>query len=301
MGGEGGVCKKGKKDGIIPPTLYKKGAEVVTDMIAQELPEYENPPVTEVVCGLFFKPIQSLLAPYLGLLWEKFKSDYPLCREVAPLVPTIEQFDDTPSVELALADTPPLPRIWFVHVKENGIIQVQRDSFLHNWRKVRPDDAYPRYHSIIEMFRDRLACFDIFLQENNLGKIIPQQYEMTYVNHIPLDEGWKERGDVGKVFPDVAWQQRADRFLAVPEDINWRTSFPLPNREGRLHATLRNAKRNSDGQPLLLFELTARGIGRDSSPEAMWRWFDMAREWIVHGFTDLTGHEIQQNEWGRRR
>jgi hypothetical protein len=27
-------------------------------------------------------------------------------------------------------------------------------------------------------------------------------------------------------------------------------------------------------------------------------WFDLAREWIVRGFTDLTGTDIQKNEWG---
>ena len=128
--------------------------------------------------------------------------------------------------------------------------------------------------------RDRLDCFETFLQENKLGEVVPRQYEMTYVNHIPLNEGRETLRDVGKVFPDFAWRVKEDRFLSVPGSINWRTSFPLPNREGRLHATLRSATRNSDGQPIFLFELTARGMNKDSSPEGMWRWFDLAREWI---------------------
>ncbi len=273
----------------------------MTDTIAQEFPEYESPPVTEVVCGVLFEPIQALLAPHLGLLWEKFKPEYATCREVPPLAPTIEHFEGPPSLELGITDAPPLSRIWFNHTDGNGIIQVQRDRFLHNWKKVRPDDAYPRYDSAIRMFRDRLARFETFLQENNLGKVVPRQYEMTYVNHIPLGEGRKALSDVGKVFPDFAWRTKTDRFLSTPENINWRTSFPLPHHEGRLHATLRSATRNSDGQSVLIFELAARGMGQDPSREAMWRWFDLAREWIVHGFTDLTGHDVQQHRWGRRR
>ena len=272
----------------------------MTETRDRGLPEYESPPVTEVVCGILFEPIRALLAPHLGLLWEKFKSEYPTCQEVPPLDPVIESFGPTRSMELRLADTPPLPRIWFVNTAGTGIIQIQRDRFLHNWKKIHPNDAYPRYHNVIRMFRDHLACFEAFLQENELGKFIPRQYEMTYVNPISLDKGWQVR-DVGKVFPDFAWRAREDRFLSVIENINFQASFLLPNHEGRLHATLRNATQNSDGQPLFLFELTVRGMGGDSSRESMWRWFDAAREWIVNGFTDMTGQEVQQRVWGRKR
>jgi hypothetical protein len=58
------------------------------------LPDYEKPPVIEVVCGILFEPIKGLTAPYIGVLWEKFKSEYPRCKEVAPLVPVIERFDE---------------------------------------------------------------------------------------------------------------------------------------------------------------------------------------------------------------
>lgn len=273
----------------------------MTDTNVQDLPEYANPPVTEVVCGVLFDPIQTLLAPHLGLLWEKFKPEYTTCQEVAPLASVMEHFGAPLSVNLELSDTPPLPRIWFVHTDENRIVQVQRDRFLHNWRKARPDDAYPRYQNVIEMFRERLSGLETFLQENELGKVVPRQYELTYVNEIPRTEGWEVSRDVGKVFPDFAWRLKTDRFLSTPEDINWRTSFLLPTGEGRLHATLRSAMRNKDGQPVFIFELTVRGMGQDSSREAMWRWFDLAREWIVRGFTDLTDQDAQQHIWGRKR
>ena len=31
----------------------------------------------------------------------------------------------------------------------------------------------------------------------------------------------------------------------------------------------------------------------------MWNWFDLAHEWIVRGFADLTTEKIQQNIWRR--
>lgn len=258
---------------------------------------YLNPPVTEVVCGILFKPIKEFLAPHLGMLWEKFRSQYPTCKEVPPLAPIIEQFEGDHQVKFEMTDVPPLPRIWFIHTDENGIIQVQPDRFIHNWRKVRASDEYPRYHKVIKMFRDRLSQFESFLQENNLTEIMPLQYEMTYINHIPQGEGWETIDEIGKVFPDFAFRSRQGRFLPQPEGINWRTSFILPEQMGRLHVTMRQGVERKSNRPILFLELTVRGIGRDKSSEEMWKWFDMARKWIVYGFADLTGEEVQKTVW----
>lgn len=56
-------------------------------------PDFDAPPVIEVVCGIYFKSISNLLAPHFGLLWEKYRDEYPICQEVAPLAPAIERFD----------------------------------------------------------------------------------------------------------------------------------------------------------------------------------------------------------------
>lgn len=262
-------------------------------------PDYENPPVIEVVCGIQFKPINTLLSPYLGLLWEKYKSEYPQCSEVAPLNPVIERFDEPPQMTVELANVPPLPRIWFIQSKGNGIIQVQRDRFLHNWKRVESEDEYPRYHVVKEMFRDRLLKFQSFLKENDLGIIEPLQYEMTYVNHIPKGDGWGNLREIGKIFPDFAFRIKEDRFLPEPSAVNWRTTFTLPEVATRMHVGIRHVKIRDSGLPVLLLELTVRGIGTNKSSEEMWNWFDLAREWIVRGFADLTGEEVQKNVWRR--
>ncbi len=266
----------------------------------QDLPNYESPPVIEVVCGVLFKSIDALLAPHFGLLWEKYKSEYPICREVAPLTPVIERFEEAPAIDLQLAEVPPLPRIWFVHANDNGIIQIQRDRFLHNWKKVRPEDEYPRYPKVIEMFKDRLSQFESFLRENDLGVIDPLQYEMTYINHIPKGDGWENMSEMGNVFPDFSLRVNEQRFLSEPEGMNWRTTFVLPDRAGRLHVKIRHGKRRDTGQSVLILDLTVRGIGNHKSPEGMWAWFDLAREWIVRGFADLTGEEVQKQIWKKK-
>jgi hypothetical protein len=211
----------------------------------------------------------------------------------------IERFDDSAGVELAISDKPPLPRIWFVHQSETGIIQVQRDRFLHNWKKVRPEDEYPRYTNVIELFRKHLATFDSFVTDVGLGGIEPLQYELTYVNHVPQGEGFESLDRIGKVFPDFGWRHTESRFLPMPERVNWRTSFILPDRAGRLHATIRNGARRDDNRPILLLELTARGFGKDNSRAEMWEWFNLGHEWIVRTFADLTDADVQRNVWRR--
>lgn len=268
---------------------------------AKNLPEFERPPVIEVVCGVLFKPLENMLAPHLGVLWERFKRTYPTCQEVPPLAPAIERFDDSAGVELTISDKPPLPRVWFVHESETGIIQVQRDRFLHNWKKVRAEDEYPRYTSVIELFREHLSTFDSFITDVGLGGIEPLQYELTYVNHIPQGEGFDSLGRIGGVLPDFGWRTDDKRFLPTPERLNWRTSFVLPNKAGRLHATIRSGVRNDDKKPLLLLELTARGFGRDGSRAEMWKWFDLGHEWIVRAFADLTAPELQRDVWKRTK
>jgi uncharacterized protein (TIGR04255 family) len=269
-------------------------------LIKRELPDYEKPPVIEVVCGILFKHIPSLLYPHIGLLWNSYREEYSECREVAPLDPVIERFDELTQLSFEIGPLPPLPRIWLIHKDGTRLLQIQRDRFLHNWKKAKLEDEYPRYSRVKEMFFDQLAKFQVFLEGNNLGAIEPVQFEMTYINHIPLGDGWDRLGEVGKVFPDFSFRPTEGRFLPEPSGMMWRTVFDLPDKLGRLHAVIRNVKMKEKGLPVLLLDLTVRGIGEDRSSEGMKLWFDVAREWIVRGFEDLTREELQRVVWKKR-
>ncbi len=268
--------------------------------VGKVFPEYDNPPVIEVVCGALFRPISKFLTPHVGLLWEKYRDEYPECSEVAPLGPIIERFEEPPQMTLEIANVPPLPRVWFVHREGNGLIQVQRDRFLHNWKKAKPEESYPRYHTVKKRYNDSFLKFQNFLEENDLGAIEPLQYEMTYINHIPQGEGWKTFGDIAALFPDFSFDAKKTRFLPKPNALNWRTTFVLPENAARMHVVIRNVKMREGGQLIILLELTVRGIGQDKSTEGMLSWFDLAREWIVCGFADITAEKVQREIWKRK-
>ena len=265
------------------------------------LPEYENPPLVEVVCGVTFKNL-NIIAPHLGLLWQQYQPDFPRVEEVPNLPTPIEIFEgQTLQGEIELTRMPQLPRELFISEDENTVIQIQRDRFAHNWRKQRFENPYPRYDNVFDSFQKRFSIFENFIGNADM-QISPVQYELTYVNHIPQGDFWEKVSDIGNIFNRINFSFSGDLILKEPETVNWRISFVLPKQSGRLYATIRTgATRTSDNKNIIVFDLTVRGIGEDKSLSNMKQWFDIAREWIVKGFTDLTSAEAQKQLWRRKQ
>jgi len=259
---------------------------------ADPLPSYRKPPVDEIVCGVRFEPLPELKVPHIGLLWEKFRQEYPVLQHAAPIVTGSSlPVDETTGF--------PLPRIWFISKADNELVQFQLDCFYYNWRQ-RGDD-YPRYPSIIQKFEKAKSQLDAFTNELELGTIVPLECELTYINHIPIGQGWESIDDLPKVIRDFTWQKGKRNFLPNPANVAWQVRFELPDRKGSLNVKLNQAKRKADGVPSLILEVAAKGLGEEKTGKAIRDWFDLAHEWIVRGFTDLTTKEIQENIWERER
>lgn len=265
----------------------------MTTTVKQDTPSFENPPINEVVCGCQFQPLERLKMPHLGRLWEHFKEDFPSV-EHAPPYPTEEgQFLSDYATGL------PLPRVWFINEKESRLIQFQADRYYYNWRKRDGGCAYPRFPTVIGEFSQYLTTVERFASEAGLGLIQPVAWELTYINHLPAGEGWESLDDISDVFRDFQWIPSKGRFLPTPKGVGWQAAFDFPDDKGSLIAKLSQGKRISDDRPMFVLELAARGISVDRSANGMSEWFDMAHEWIVNGFADLTTPEIQKNIWKR--
>ncbi len=266
-----------------------------------QLPDYEKPPVSEVVFGIQFNKLKTIKAPHTGILWQKLDmKEYPECKEMPPLSHLIETFDEPPAqsqlITIEEFTHPPLPRLFFINATKNHLIQIQQDRFHQNWRKRTSDEEYPRFVNLYPKFLKSWEQFTSFINELSLGKIVPNQYELTYINHIPRGEGWTNLIDIEKVFPEFRCKTGVD-FLPEPENVSWRRVYRLPNNSGRLHVSLRLGISRELQERTMVLDLTARGF----SPDKMKTWFDTAHEWIVRGFTDLTGQSIQQSVWGRKQ
>ena len=255
------------------------------------LPSYENPPISEVACGISFEPIQGLIIPHYGRFWEQIRDLYPVSQHAPPINLSPEAVD--PATGL------PLPRVWFVASDGAFLIQLQRDRFIVNWRKIAADSIYPRYPAVVERFWSAFDTFKIFLTQQNLGSIIIRNCELVYINFIPQGEGWKNAAEVGEVLPDVHWRTEP-RFLPNPSALYWHAEFQLDKDDiGTLTIDLKRGLRLHDQVPGLQLEFTVRGIGEDRSDGALRRWFDLSREYIVRGFADITEAKVQAQFWKR--
>ena len=257
--------------------------------------QFDNPPVVEVVCGVLFEELDQPITPYIGLFWGPIRSKFPTVREVAPIIPQIE-VSEPQGIVAKIVGVPPTPRIWLMTKNEGELIQVQKDRLLYNW-KLGEETPYPGYDVVFVEFEKYLSRFENFIEENDLGELKIRQFELTYVNHIGADKGYPVPGAEAGILVDHVRDETRSRFLPGIERYNWATTYLLPNDHGRLHITAQSALRESE--PLMRLDLTARGIGEDRSRNGLKPWFDVAHEWITHGFADITDPETQTSVWGR--
>jgi uncharacterized protein (TIGR04255 family) len=267
------------------------------------LPEYENPPVSEVALSVEFQPLAGWHGPHAGLYWGQINKEYPRTEVQVPLPSQIERFDQpswqAPAIHVEMV-SPDIARVWFLAEPPTWIIQVQRNRFILNWRKVKGDEIYPRYEKEVRpRFEKEWSRFQRFVAEHSLGPIDILQCEITYVNDILRGEGWNNFAESVSLL--AHWIPRGTTgFLPPLETFAIAGSVRLPQDAGRLHFGTQHAIRQIDQREVVQLRLTARGLPASSADSDLLRWMDIGREWVVRAFTDITSSKAQEL-WKRIR
>jgi len=259
----------------------------------RDLPDFENPPVAEVVLGLTFTTQNAMQVYHIGLYRSLIKDDLPKFREHPPLPPegaTGIQFQSGP---------PPFPRCWFLDAGENRLVQLQQDRFVHNWRKVKGDEKYPRYEGIRDEFIRRWKQFAEFAEREGIGRPRVSSCELTYVNNIPRGTCWSEPAEVPRLFRFLE-RSPVSTTLPPPEAIVCNIQYALPEDQGRLSVRLTPAVGEPENTEMLQFVLSVRSARVPDAEAGVVEWFGHAREWIVRGFADLTT-KTAHDHWRRTR
>lgn len=257
-------------------------------------PSFKRPPVTEVVIATHFRGGDEIAPVRLGRLAEQLENrGFPRIERKLPYEPPIENVAAAvgePSVSLEFVGELPRPRHWFLNDRGDEVLQVQSDWFACNWRKVTPEAEYGRWESRWNSFDDAYALVSSELWPG--VAIDHRQVEVTYVNHIAPNAGWQTFEDVAKVFSTVAAPlDEADKFLPSPERTDIRQSFVIhvdDNPVGRLHAVITSSYRLPNPEPIFTMNLTARGAPLGAGIDGVRRFADVAHEWIVRSFAELT-------------
>lgn len=272
----------------------------------RHLPNYSKPPLIEVALSVQFKELTQFRTVHAGLFWEKCKRKFPNFAEHPPINPVFETFGGKPrlsfSPKIELVSGLQVPRYWFLDKSENRLIQIQADRFIHNWRKVQTKDKYPRYEDIKKQFLTEFKKFKRFIKENNLGRVFPNQVEITYVNHITSEKNEGLHKSFGNVF-SIWNNRRFSKNVGALEVEQFSSKFVIDGHKGgpigRLHVKAIPAV-NSAGELIIQFELVARGNLEKPTIKAVEEFMDLGREKIIFGFTELTTPKMHER-WGRKK
>lgn len=263
----------------------------------QTLPEYDRPPVVEVVLAIQFKePIgyRSLDLARIARTWEE---EFPIIEERSPL-PMLHLWSDGLDVAWDLIDDTRTPRLWLQNAEGNQVLQLQQDRIALNWRQGSTDDAYPRYQSIRRALETAWHQLTATIGELGLGAPEPSICEAQYINHLGADQGWCSSEDTAELI--APWNgTMSDEFLPTDFSSGLMLSFSLPDQRGWLHITGLTAD-FVDGDRRLVLHLTSRGTPASPDIDGALDFMDLAHEWIVKGFTSVTTAEAHE-QWGRTR
>ena len=223
---------------------------------------FEQPPLVEVILGVQFHPIPDLTNAHFGWFWREYLGkDWTKTTNAPPIADQFETFGDEPTwgamgIRFGITDGSETGRCQFSTATGEHLIQVQPTRFHFNWQKREP--TYPQYLAVKKLFRVHFETFRRFLADAGLDEVRPNQWEVTYVNHIPQEPLWSQPSDLDKVLvglspPDGSVPgQRLDGLNGA-----WR--FEIPPKRGRVHLMVQSALAGTPPKAVLVMNITARG------------------------------------------
>ncbi len=265
------------------------------------LPSFKSPPVTEVVIGSRFQQSADYSVVSVGQLAAQLRdAGFGTVQEQPGYDAPTERFGPgsmVNQISLELLTGPPPTRYWFLNDAGEELLQLQPDWLAANWRKVAPDAKYGRWESRWDAFStwiDRVEA--AVAPEKGLDH---NQVEVTYINHIEPSGVWTSHSDASKVFSFV--HSPGETFLPSPEQLRSDGQFVMTHEGqpvGRLHVTVVPGFRRTPNDPVFVMNLTARGRPLGDGREGIKQFADLAHEWIVRGFADLTT-SVMHEAWER--
>lgn len=269
------------------------------------LPEFDNPPVVEVASSIQFKAIEGLDTTRLARLWAVYRERYPRTEQQPPISHEIETFDLPTPPRMTFKIQPALARLrwWFMNDEGTRLLQIQHDRFALNWRKLeREEEKYPHYKQLRGQLLEEFGHFDEFLRGEGLSSPVPDQVELTYVNHIPAGQPGGPREPAAR-FTTLWGGEPVKSLLPAAEELNFATRYVMYDDAGkplgRLHIQLESSYKVADNSPVFGLQLMGRGAPEGDGLAGAFKFLDRAHRWIVQSFADITTPEMHKL-WKRK-
>jgi uncharacterized protein (TIGR04255 family) len=268
----------------------------------QNLLNFRNPPVDEVVLSIQFASLSKLKSAHIGLFWGRINHRFPDVSEQPAIPPAFETFGGirtapTPMIQLQALLAPPMPRYWFEYAGEADLLQLQQDRLLRNWRQA-PDNSrvYPRYEPIREAFRKDMEEFQDWLHLEKLGEVVPNQCEVTYINIIRLPDGSNPHTQLHRI--SNVWSDK----MVLPSsqtlehsNVQLVSVFEYQGKlAGRTYITFQPAFTQVSSEPVVKLDITVRGKPLGDTVTAAFDFLDLARVQVVNTFASITTEEMHK-------
>lgn len=227
-------------------------------MPSNESTHYPLAPVIETVIGVQFNSLVDFRNAHFGSFWKTvLTDDWKQTQDAPPIADQFETFRSTTAPNLhkvVLRTAGPSDRVQFIHKSDDRVIQLQQTRLLLNWRKRHED--YPRFGERLADFQTLWNSWARFCSESGIGELAPNQWEISYYNHVPRGTLWESPSDWSSILPGLLKTTTESEHLRFEyQDGEWH--FELPPERGRLHISLQRA--SVDGEHLLRWTQTARG------------------------------------------
>lgn len=261
-----------------------------------DLPDFESPPLDEVVIAAYFNHIEALTLNHQILFWQRNQKTYGEFSVQQPVMVVEEDLKQPPgpapipaaSIQRLLTGT--VPRLWLESEDGSFLLQLQSNMFTSNWRS--RSAPYPRFEVLLDRFVHAYADYKSFLAELAIDPGPTTMLDVTYVNWVP----------------EIPMQDVVR--VASAANTSGRNSDPWPAAQGhtllyqlrdegesvgRLSVDVQSAKRPDgdswiDGtQMTLVARVTSRHDVEDMKVQ-----YAFCRDAIVQTFADLTTEGARQ-------
>ena len=268
-------------------------------MAEKQSPFFDKAPVVERVLGVQFVPIVKFTNGHLGAFWQTLDvTEWPHVSDAPPVPQQFENFpfgQGVPHLAMFAVNVGfPGARLMIRNRAGDRIIQIQNGVFNYNWIGQGEGKSYPRYEKLQSEFFEVLERFRGFI--GGIGDWNPNQWEATYLNHIPKGTVWHSPEDWGAAFESyVSLPYRLPGSKLETFGGQWR--YEIEPQRGRLYVDIQHAHKvdGNKTDEIIALRLTARGPIVPDKPG--WNLADglaSGHRVIVDGFSKLASANARE-------
>lgn len=250
---------------------------------------FENPPISELVIGVYFDPpLNKLRSEHVGLFWAENKTDFPNTEQVSPLINQKNAFGSFFSGD----DSSLFPRFWLKSADEITLLQIQRNALLFNWRK--KDKGYLSYDALKKKFDEYYDKYVMFIKQTIDEEVSLAACEITYINIIEEGSYWNSLLDTQKVIPSFSIPNSGIKNV-TPKGCHLTAVYSIED-DFDLTVKISNGT-NKEEKKVLYYELRASCDLAQKNKSFADVWFRRAHDMINDCFKGMTNSDIQTNIW----